>query len=203
MTNEVKGTITISCHPSVGLYTLSQFSSDALSDYPQLEVHLKHDLSRVITDSVIQMSTDIGIVVNPTKHPDLILQKLGEDQVSFYVGPGKRPSQNFRTGSAVLICDPVLYQTQDLTKKLKRKGIKYSRLLPSSNLEVVSHLTMSGAGIGVIPGRVAKFMGQGQLKKVPNAPSYKDEIYVAYRLENKSVTAIKYLVDQIKASFKD
>lgn len=203
VTEEIKGEITVGCHPSVGLYSLSQFLSDALSDYEDLSISLKHGLSRTITESVVQMSTDVGIVVNPVKHPDLVLQKLGDDEVSFYVGPGKKPTQNFKTGTAVLICDPVLYQTQDLTKKLKRKGIKYSRLLPSSNLEVVSHLTLTGAGIGIIPGRVAKFMGEGKLKKVPNAPSYKDEIYVAYRIENKNVKAIRYIVDKIKESFKN
>src|SRR5690606_24197905 len=110
---------------------------------------------------------------------------LCSDEVTFWVGKGDKEIQNFRTGNAVLICDPELIQTQSLIKKLKKSGIQYRRILASSSLEVIAELTASGAGIGILPGRVATLASRQGLRRVPKAPAVQDEICLLYRVENK------------------
>jgi DNA-binding transcriptional LysR family regulator len=202
--HETQGNFRIGCHPSVALYSLGGFLPDLLEKHPKLEVKLLHDLSRKIVESVIRMETDIGIAVNPVRHPDLLIRKLCDDEVTFWVGAGKRKVQDFRSGDAVLICDPELIQSQDLMKKLRKAGIQYGRLLPSSSLEVVTSLVAQGAGIGVIPGRVASQAschGKRGLRRVPKAPVFYDEICLLYRVENRSIRAIQAISESILSSF--
>jgi DNA-binding transcriptional LysR family regulator len=199
-TNEVQGSYVIGCHPSVALYSLPGFLPVLLEEHPRLEIKLHHDLSRKITESVIRLETDIGIAVNPSKHPDLVVRKLCDDTVTFWVGEGKRGIQDFRAGSATLVCDPDLLQSQDLLKKLRKSGIRYGRIVPSSSLEVVTQLVASGAGIGIIPARVAALAGPNRLRRVPGAPVFDDEICLLYRVENKAVRSIQAIGESIVAS---
>lgn len=200
-THEIQGSYTLGCHVSVALYSLPGFMANLLEKHPNLEIKLSHDLSRRITERVIRMEIDVGIVVNPIRHPDLIIRKLYDDAVTFWVGKGDRKIQDFRGGNAVLICDPDLIQTQDLIKKLKKSGTQYRRVLASSSLEVITELTASGAGIGVLPGRVATFASGKGLHRIPKAPSFPDEICLLYRVENKGVKSIQAITDQIALTF--
>lgn len=200
-THEVQGCYTIGCHASVAIYSLGGFLPDLIEKHPRLEIKLHHDLSRKITESVIRLETDIGIVVNPTQHPDLVIRKLCDDEVTFWVGDGERKVQDFRSGQAVLICDPDLLQSQDLLKKLRKTGIQYGRILPSSNLEVITQLVTQGVGIGIIPGRVAAQARSQSLRRVPKAPVFHDEICLLYRVENKPVRSIQTIGDSIVSFF--
>lgn len=199
---EVQGAFTIGCHVSVGLYSLPGVVDHLLEKFPKLELKFAHDLSRRIAERVIRSEVDIGIVVNPVRHPDLIIRKLAEDEVTFWRGAGDRRIQNLSGGEGVLICDPDLIQTQDLLKKLKRQKIVFSRTIESSSLEVVTQLAASGAGVCVLPGRVASTaLGQG-LRKIPKTPIFRDEICLIYRVENKGVRSIQVIAEKFIESFK-
>jgi DNA-binding transcriptional LysR family regulator len=195
-TLEVRGQFRLGAHTSVALYTFGYFLPELLEDYPLIDLTLKHDLSRKITESVISMNLDIGIVVNPVPHPDLVIKKIYDDEVALWVGPGDYKIQNYEEKTAILICDPELIQTQDILNKLKKQNISFARTLTSSNLEVITHLVASGAGVGILPGRVA---GQSKvpLKKLKTSPIFKDEICVVYRVENKNLPALKQIVESI------
>ena len=200
--HEIRGSYTFGCHPSVALYALGSFIPKLLEENLELEIKLVHDLSRNITESIIQLEIDIGLVVNPIKHPDLIIRKLCDDEVTLWVGNGNKKIQDPYSGAAVLICDPSLIQTQELLKKLKKSQIHYRRIIPSSNLEIITQLVVDGAGIGIIPGRVATFKSTTQIQKIPQAPSFHDEICLIYRVENRSIRSIQTIADRVISSFK-
>ena len=84
---------------------------------------------------------------------------------------------------------------------MKRNGLGYSRLIPTSNLEVVAQLTAAGGGIGIIPGLVVRALFKDQLEKIPEAPHFDDEICLIYRNENKSVRAVQVLAESIRQGF--
>lgn len=201
-THEMQGSYSIGCHPAVALYSLPKFLPELLEKNAGIQIKLMHDLSRKVTESVIRMETDIGIVVNAVKHPDLIIKKLCDDEVTFWVGDGKRAVQDFRSGEGVLICDPELLQTQDLLKKIKKSGIQYRRIVQTSSLEVVTELVRCGAGIGVLPARVAERDPSG-LKRIPKAPSFHDEISILYRVENKGIRSIQVIAENITKAFQE
>jgi DNA-binding transcriptional LysR family regulator len=196
---EVQGSFTIGCHPSVALCLLPKFLADLLDKNPRLDINLKHDsMSRRITEQVINMSIDIAIVVNPVRHADLIIKKLTDDKISLWQGRTDREIQNLQSGRALLICDPDLLQTQDILKKLKKKGMNFARVLPTNNLELIADLTASGCGIGILPGNIAM---PRKLVRIPGAPFFEDEICLLYHGENRDVKALQVIVAAIKAAF--
>lgn len=199
---EVRGRYTIGCHPSVAGYSLPLFLPELLETHTGLEVRLVHDLSRKITEAVVQMEIDVGIAVNPGRHPDLVISKLCDDEVTFWAGRGRSSVQDFKAGTAVLVCDPELLQAQSLLKKLKKGGIRYGRIVPSSSLEVITKLVASGAGIGIIPGRVAAAAEEKGLRRIPDAPVFRDEVCVLYRVENRGVKAVQEIVRSVVRAFQ-
>ena len=80
----MKGVFRVGCHPSVGSYTLPNFFQKLSKSSTAIEIRLIHDHSRAITDKVLHHELDLGFVVNPIKHPDLIMNKLGNDEVCFW-----------------------------------------------------------------------------------------------------------------------
>jgi DNA-binding transcriptional LysR family regulator len=196
---EVQGSVSLGCHPSVGIYTLPKFLPALLKKYPKLEVKLQHDISRKITEGVINLSIDVGIVVNPVKHPDLIIQKLYDDKTLFWQAKTlKNKQQQWKDGQIVILCDPVLAQPQWLLKQLHKKGIKHYRMISSSNLEVIAELTAQGAGIGILPTSIAYATGTLNLQPLTDMPSYNDEISLIYRHENREIMAVQTMVQAIK-----
>lgn len=197
---EVQGYFTIGCHSTIAIHTLSELFPTLLENNPKLEIQLKHDISRIIMEQVISLSIDIGIVANPIKHPDLIIIKLCDDDVTFWTGPGARKIQNIHSKEAIILCDPDLTQTQSLLKA-KKNNIIYSRLIKINSLEVVANLTAKGCGVGILPTRVAQSLYPHKLKRILNSPLYHDEICLIYRNENRDIQAIKTIVKAIKHHF--
>ncbi len=194
----MQGYFTLGCHSTIAIHMVSGFLADLLESHPKLEIHLKHDISRRITEQVINLSIDIGIVVNPFKHPDLIIRKLCNDEVTFWVGIGAREIQNIHSREAIILCEPDLTQTQFLLKKCKKAGVVSDRIMTMNSLEVVANLTANGCGIGILPARVAKSMYPDKLKRVSGAPVSSDEVCLIYRNENRNVQAIRAIANVIK-----
>lgn len=198
---EIQGNFTFGVHPSVALYTLSSFLPKLLMDYPKLEIQLKHDTSRKISEGVINFSIDIALIVNPIKHPDLIIHKLYDDKVTFWHGVEKNINQQIDSGEAVLIFDPDLIQTQWLLKRIHKQKIQFKRVVTSNNLEVIANLTANGGGIGILPTCVALSAYPSKLKPVAKMPHYHDEICLVYRHENRDIKAMQAIVNSIKTNF--
>jgi LysR family transcriptional regulator, cell division regulator len=196
--NEIRGRYVIGAHPSVALYAFPALIPELLSEHPSLELKLTHDLSRKITEDVISFKTDFGIVVNPWKHPDLVIKPLVKDEVALWTS--KKPSklQDPASGQAVLICDPELVQSQSILRQLAKLGLEFNRVLTSSNLEVVSALVASGAGIGILPGRVATRVDSYELRLLEKAgPKFSDSHCLVYRADAQNSKASRLLARRI------
>lgn len=191
-TQTVQGCYTIGCHPSVALYSLPHFLPQLLASHPKLEIKLHHDSSRKITEKIINFSIDVGIVINPVKHPDLVVKKISDDTITLW----QATRQNLNND--VLICDPDLLQTQSIFKKMKKQGLSFQRIIHTNNLEVIAELTASGCGIGIMPANIAKLHS---LERVKKAPHFDDELCLVYHGENREVKAIQVMVEAIKKAF--
>lgn len=191
--NEIQGSYTIGCHTSVALYLLSGFLPEMIENHPKLNIQLRHDLSRRIAEDVISMKIDVGIVVNPVQHPDLVIHPLCTDEVTLWTSDKNRNRE-------VLICDPDLAQSQSLMKQIKKSGMKFDRTIVSSSLEVIADLAANDCGTAILPSRVAT-LARKKLKRVPKAPAFHDEHCLLFRVENKGVKSIQALNKAIKGCF--
>lgn len=198
-TSEVEGQFTLGCHPSVCQYTVPYFMPKLLEKYSKLNFSFDHDLSRNITEKVISFKLDFGIVVNPVKHPDLVILEICRDEVAFWVSKNKSPLQNLKSKNKVLICDENLLQVKDLKNKLKKKKVQFDRVMHSGNLDVVARLTYSGLGIGILPTRVVHQNFKGKLKRSSGElPVFDDRICLIYRADYQKSMASRVIVEAIR-----
>lgn len=200
--NELTGSYIIGAHPSVALYCLPSLLPDLLQKFVHVEIKLVHDLSRRICEQVISFEIDFGIVVNPWNHPDLVLKPLSRDEVTLWVGPKKTPLNEVNSDRKVLICDPDLIQTQSILKQLEKFSISFDRVLYSSNLEVITSLVAAGAGVGVLPGRVALRDSHLKLQIFKkDGPKFFDRCSLVYRADAQrsktSRTIARFIESQV------
>lgn len=199
--SDVRGYYTIGVHPSVALHSVAGFLPGLVEKHPGLEVGFHHGLSRKIVESVISLKTDLGIVVNPVRHPDLVVHPLCRDTVTLWVAEkGNGAAQDIESGNAVLICDPGLAQTQSLMRQFRKKRITFARTITSESLELVADLAAAGCGAGVLPAQVAA-RAKKKLKPVPQAPVFHDEHCLVFRVENKNVKSIRILSKAVRDFF--
>lgn len=200
---EVSGEYVLGCHPSVALYTLSRFIPQLVQHYPELEIKLVHDLSRKVTEGVISFEIDFGIVVNPVRHAELVIKELCTDDVAFWTASKPSSTQNLNSKSGVLICDLNLAQVQKLIDELQRTGKGFKRVIHSSDLQVITDLTASGAGVGILPKRVATRMSSQMLKPLSgDLPVFKDKVCLIYRADAQKVHGSRIIIDAIRKSVK-
>lgn len=195
--HQVQGQVKLGCHSTVGLF-IHGLISELLEKHEALDIELRHAPSEVITQAVIDLKVDIGVVTNPIHYPDLIVKKISEKDITFWVGPGEREIQNLHSEQAILICDPEVYYTQLLLKKCKAANIKFKRILKVNSLEVVASLTANGCGIGLLPSCFTRTLYASKLKRIPDAPVTKEDVSLIYRKECLDVTAFKTVLEFIK-----
>ena len=187
-TGLIQGSYTFAIHPSVALYALEFFIPKLQSDFLGLDFKFTHGLSREMTEKVISWEADFGIVVNPIKHPDLVIKKLYSDEVTIFYTKDAQDK---------LIYDQNLAQSQYILKKLGKKK-NFSGEINSGNLELVAKLTALGLGYGLLPVTIAS--QYTNLKRLSGSPVFKDEICLVYRPEKHNNTISKRIIEIIKTA---
>ncbi len=203
LNEEARGHYSIGCHPSVALYSLPHVLPTLLGNHPGVEISLRHDLSRKITEGVVSCRIDFGIVVNPVEHQDLVIEPICFDTVGFWTAREDSSLQKISDRDCVLICDPELMQTQTLCANLSRQGIRVRRTVESSSLEVVAALTASGVGIGVLPRRVATRIKEFALRPAgEQLPTYEDRICLIYRADGVASKGSRIVARMIRDTMR-
>ena len=187
-TGLIQGSYTFAIHPSVALYATEFFIGNLQVEFPGLDFNFTHGLSREMTEKVISWEADFGVIVNPIKHPDLVIKKLYTDEVTIFYTKDTQDK---------LIYDQNLAQSQFILKKLGKK-IKFSGELKSGNLELVAKLTALGLGYGLLPATIAS--QYSNLKRLGGSPIFKDEICLVYRPEKHNNIVSKKIIQLIKSS---
>jgi len=186
--NVIAGKFRVGCHPSVACYTLPSLFSQINEHAPNIEIELVHDFSRKITEQIISYQVDLGFVVNPVRHLDLVLKKIGEDEVQFW------KSKTVATVPQRIFADTNLKQVEALLTKTIQKDFKNWTLVPTSSLETARELTAQGHGVCILPTRVARNAKDPLTIYMKSLPTFHDEIYLAYRKEVLSSQAGRALI---------
>ncbi len=199
---EPQGHFVLGAHTSVALYSTPHFLPQMLERYKKLEIKLAHGMSRLIVEKIISFEIDAGLVINPIRHPDLVITELGTDEVTFYVSP-KCGAEQKKT----LLCDMDITQSQELMKKATKHDLSFDRILESKSFEWLAEACADGLGVALLPSRVA--LRDSTKKLVPlssKAPVYKDKLCFVYRADHLKSPASKKIVQEIvsgmRASFR-
>lgn len=190
--HDIAGMIQIGCHAAIANYHLPPAFFQLLKDQKKLNVHFMHGLSREINEAIITMKIDMGIVVNPTYHPDLVIIHLHSDKVGFW-----HAGIPVNTQELTLICDMQLKQAQELIQGLKSKA-QISRIIESNQFEVLAKLAREGVGVVILPESIARSPLNTHLAPLFPELYYQDEICIVYRNENRFIKSISAIVESIK-----
>jgi DNA-binding transcriptional LysR family regulator len=176
---EVRGRFSIGCHEAIGLYALPKVVPRLLQAHPSLELTIRHDYSRRVTEDVVSYRLDFALAVDPVRHPDLVIRPLYDDALALWTAPSVR-----RAPPPVLIYDPDTIEVSPLLVRIERAGLSFEHILPASSLEMVASLTRAGAGVGILPGQVAeRDEGDGLVRHGPASLCTRVSIALVYRPE--------------------
>jgi DNA-binding transcriptional LysR family regulator len=195
--HSIQGTLTVGCHVDLAQRFIPKIFSKLLNANPKLSLNFEHDLSRNITNAVINLEIDIAIVVNPLDHPSLVIEKIESDTVQF-VATKKYINQFMSKTNCTLICDQNLLQTKYLLSHIKKTQLKFTRIINTKSLELITKLAMEDAGIAIVPQSIHQYLSKGSLIVAPNTPVYTDEICLVYHYENRNVASISAIAKAIR-----
>jgi DNA-binding transcriptional LysR family regulator len=181
--------ISIGCHPLVAQYSLPRALAHLRLVAPDYRIELRHDLSRSIQYQIQRGDIDVGIVINPTAVPDLVIRRLGIDYVRVW-------TRRRNTSHDTVVCNLHLFQTQSILKKWKPKP---RRIIPTDSLELVCRLAVEGIGYGIIPERAVR-VTRSRLTSVAALPMYQDEICLIFRPEFGRSAAEKLVIESLQQS---
>jgi DNA-binding transcriptional LysR family regulator len=200
--SEPTGRVVLGCHESLAAYALSAFMAWFLRAYPKVELRLWNGTSRRVHDELVDGRVDLGLIVNPGKHPDTVVTPLFEDTVELF---HCLPASRVRDPAAALASIPLIYvpellQSQDLLRQLGKRRLPPSRPLPCSSLELVKSLVLDGVGIGILPRRVAEHRTARKLHSLsPPLPLFRDRIALVRRYDVPRTAAIRAVIDSLLA----
>lgn len=201
---EPRGRFVLGCHESLGTYVLPGFMGRFLGRHPGIELRLMNANSREVEQAIVERRVDVGLVVNPARHPDCVVQPLFEDTVTFLVASAlrrrrKRPQDLL--SSHPLLHVPELHQTRQLLDALRNAGIEVQRQIACSSMELVKSLVLDGAGVGVLPYRVATHgVAAGRLLPLARGlPVYGDRITLVRRADLPKTAGARALLDSLLA----
>jgi DNA-binding transcriptional LysR family regulator len=180
----------IGCHPSVGMFVLGDFLKHMHKENGAINFEIVNASSNEINKMVAQGSVDFGVVMNPLPITGLITKNIGDDDVHVWESKNRYDEK--------LIFNPQMIQAHSILSRWKTVP---KDSIEVQNLELISHLTDSGAGLGILPSQVVKAQ-RLSLKIVPNTPSFKDHLGLVCYPEMIRSKEGKQIFEMLKKSFK-
>jgi DNA-binding transcriptional LysR family regulator len=196
------GRVVLGVHESLAAYSLPTFMARFLREYPKVELKLWNGRSMEVQAELTAGRVDLALIVNTSRHPDLIVVPVFDDSVELVhcMSARRREDPARILGELPVIYVPELTQSQNILAQLQKRRIATPRLLPCSSLELVKSLVVDEVGVGILPRRVAQ---HGTRRKVytlsPTLPSYRDRIALVRRFDVPTTAAIRCVIDQLLA----
>jgi DNA-binding transcriptional LysR family regulator len=196
------GHFTLGIPAALGSYFLPTFFPTFLLATPRIELSLWTGTSEAVQQAVLMRDVHFGLVVNPTRHPELVLTELFHDATDLFVTaegqvvtPGIDPARaasrqtDWQIACARLRAGPLVYVSYMPQAHALRERLGAAQLLPAQqlscgDLELARNLAVSGVGVTMLPRRVAASDPQGRLRRLHSAlPCTYDVVYLAYRAD--------------------
>lgn len=217
--HELTGSFVIGCHESLGAYFLPEFLETVLRDAPKVTVTLHNTSSSSVLDAVVSRDVHFGIVVNPRKHPDVVLTELFRDAIDVFVGvdddmtPVDDPEAYYgEAGSyfadiqdarAYFESHPLIYPSRvgecvSLLEALAEQGFEPPRRLDCGDFGLVKSLALAGIGPALLPRRIAAHRSPQRLRRLHyTLPVFGDTIHLVFRADMHRTRAANYLKEEL------
>lgn len=180
----------IGCHHSIGMFVLGSFLKIMHKEDPDIGFEIINGSSNDINKMVAQGGVDFGVVMNPLQIQGLIIKSIGEDNVYIYESKHRYQER--------LIYNPVMIQAHSILSRWKETPRERVEV---QNLELIAHLTESGAGYGILPSQVVKAQ-KLNLSKLAGTPTFKDQLALVCYPEMLKTPQGKKIFEALKSSYR-
>jgi DNA-binding transcriptional LysR family regulator len=203
---EPRGRVVLGCHESLAAYALPTFMARFLRLYPKVDLALWNGSSMDVEAEIVAGRIDLGLVVNPSQHPDTVVSPLFDDSVELFHCLPARSVGNARSvlSSLPLIYVPQLVQSQNILHELQKRKLVVARPLPCSSLALVKNLVIDRVGVGILPRRVAAHNTSRKLHSLsPPMPRYQDRVALVRRYDLPRTAAMRLVIEKLTSHARD
>nr|WP_279382635.1 LysR family transcriptional regulator [Acanthopleuribacter pedis] len=196
----VVGNYRLAVHATVAVYTVPRFAPQLLRDHPQLHLELLHQPSREVVATVLAMAADLGIAVDPTPHPDLVLTELYRDFIGFWA----RDENEFTDPDSILVVNPKMPQTASLLRQLQTAPFfAAKRVMATSELKLIEAMVAGGGTVGLLPATIALNSALTEMRPYRNGPREEARISLIRRADHGKTAAARTIRTAILTALRE
>ncbi len=190
------GHFTVGYHHAFGAIFLPQLMRELPERAPGLELSLWEGIGPRVIDAVIDRTVHFGVDTtsgaSSRPHPDLVSVPMFRDVVCVVTSKHRLPA------SAPLFHVPRIPPSARVVAALQATGHVGGRVMSCGDLELVKSLVASGAGLGVLPWRVASRDPGSAIRLLdPRLPFEVDVGCLFYRADLHRTRAAMLLRDEL------
>jgi DNA-binding transcriptional LysR family regulator len=185
---EPAGRIQLASPGALAQYLLPELIAKLTSTYARLELVLATAPSTAVEEGVIARDHDLGLVTHPPSHPDLVAVDLFRDRVELVVR-AEVAAATWAEATETLARLPLYFtphvpQAREIVEMLERRAMATGRRVHVGDIGVVKELVLVGAGVAILPRRVAEHRTNGALRVLHDGlPSVPDVIRLINRVD--------------------
>lgn len=190
-----KGRIVLGINPILASYTLYQFLPKFIKTYPGLEIELVEESASEMESLLLQKKIDICLNMLPITNPELVYEKLYEENLFLVIPKGHRLhdakykeakhipfNPNFLNHERFVLLKPGLGLRRLTDQILEHYRIDPEIVLETQNIENAFRLSNSGLGLTIVPECVLErdnVETEANLFTLGN-PIYKNTVVISY-----------------------
>jgi DNA-binding transcriptional LysR family regulator len=154
---EVSGSLRLAASMTAGLYELPPYLTDFLRRYPKVDLKLAYLKAHEVYEAVLANQADVGLVVCPTPHSQLIIHTFKRDQLVVIVPPThvwakrRRISLKQLSGQPFIAMEAASPARAAIDRILERARVPLDITYEFDNLELIKRAVEVGSGIAVVP----------------------------------------------------
>lgn len=180
------GTIRLGAHLSLVQTSFHRFFPTLLKKFPGVNFELQHDRSSIVTRKVIQAEVDMGLVINPQRHPELVIKPLRRESVGVWRGRATRRKPR------VIYFNPEMINVYHFLKSFSD-----FKQVPLNDYLAIGSLLRSGEEWGILPSSVQEIFAEIELEK-ELMPA---QLCLIYRKDRSRHPAMQKIAEEIRTSF--
>ncbi len=193
---QLEGTVRIASSDWFGTYVLTPILGQLVADHPQLTIELLTD-ARIY--SLARREADLAFRITPFKESGVIQRKLTRMDYGLYGRPDAKPPQpGIGLGTRLVTMDHA-FETFPDAVWLRQTFPQATVAFRSNNREVQAKAVLSGAGIAVLPDRLAQHMpGLVRIETEPLPPAR--DVWVGYHGDLRRLRRLRVVLDAVLAA---
>jgi DNA-binding transcriptional LysR family regulator len=196
------GTLRIVSSETAATYYLVPLWTAFQRRYPGIHVQLALENSQRVTERLLALEDDVGVLGIEAPPRELVLETLIEDPLVVVVPPRHPWAQRRAVGLGALGGQSLILRESGsasrrlLAQRLAEAGVRYHPVMEIASNELIKRAVELGMGIAILSAAVvAREVQYGILRGVPIADRrFIRPLYVAFHRERASMPAIQALV---------